>query len=76
MDSRGCITHCIELVQVFSNSYFGLLVSWKNRNISGKIREFDSGIRLETLILSLDGDCNTILKIKVIMIYTDQHPSE
>ncbi len=28
---------------------FSVLVSWKNRNIPGKIMEFDSGIRLETL---------------------------
>ena len=32
---------------------FGTCISWKNGNISGKIMEFDPGIRLETLNIGI-----------------------
>ncbi len=37
------------LYKYFLTHIYLVLVSWKNGNISGKIMEFDSGIRLETL---------------------------
>ena len=36
---------------------YSVLVSWKYGSISGKIMEFDSVIRLETLYIAHDCDC-------------------
>ncbi len=39
------------LYNAFLIHIYSVLVSWENGNISGKLMEFDSRIRLETLVL-------------------------
>ncbi len=54
-DAHTLISTWINVILYISTfiHIYSVLVSWKNRSISGKIMEFDSGIRLETLEPSL-----------------------
>ncbi len=55
------------LCKSFLIHIYSVLVSWKNGDISGKIMEFDFGIWLETLYLTLVSDFFLTTSIFVIL---------